>query len=84
MRNDKSIDFLNYGVGTEIHLDQKLSLTGEIFQTNGTRKTGPTKPALQAGSRYIATKNLILDLIYGKNINGNIHNWLTLGVTILF
>ena len=84
LRNNKSVDFLNYGVGTEIHLNETLSLTGELFQANGMSKIGPTKPAIQFGSRYIANKYLILDAIYGKNINGNNQSWMTLGVTVLF
>ncbi|NBV05722.1 MAG: hypothetical protein EBS06_00595 [Proteobacteria bacterium] len=83
-RNDKTITFLNYGAGADWHLTKKLSFIPEIFQTNGTYKTGPNRPATQFGLRYIANDNLILDTIYGHNINGNNQNWLTLGVTLVF
>lgn len=81
-RNDnKSTDFLNYGLGTEIHFDQKLSLTGEFFQQDG---LDATKPALQIGSRYVVSKHLILDAIFGKNITFANQNWFTLGVSLWF
>lgn len=83
-RNDKSITFLNYGVGGILHITDKLSFNPEIFQTNGTYKTGPNRPATQYGLRYQTNEHLILDLIYGHNINGNSQNWITLGVTLVF
>jgi hypothetical protein len=83
--NNKSIDFLNYGIGAEFHFNKKLSFIPEIFQTNGTKNNNSsTKPATQFGLRYLASSNLILDTIYGHNINGNQQNWLTIGVTLLF
>lgn len=82
--NDKSIDFLNYGVGGDFHLSDKLSFIPEIFQTNGTYKTGPNRPATQFGLRYFPYQHLIFDLICGHNINGNNQNWITLGATLLF
>lgn len=83
-RNDKSIDLLNYGLGSEIHLSKKLFFVPEIFQTNGTFRTGPNRPSTQFGLRYMACDHLIFDTIYGHNINGNNQNWMTLGVTLIF
>ncbi len=83
-RNDKSIDFLNYGVGAELKLYEKLLLVPEIFQSNGTYKTGPARPATQLGLRYNAADHLIFDLIYGHNINGNNQDWMTFGITLGF
>lgn len=82
--NNKSTDFLNYGLGSEIHLSKKLSLIPELFQANGAAKTGPTLPATQLGLRYFTSDNLIFDTIYGHNINGNLQDWLTFGVTLMF
>ena len=83
--NDKSTDFLNYGLGAEFHFNSKLSFIPEIFQTNGTKNNASsTKPATQFGLRYLASSHLILDTIYGHNINGNQQDWLTIGVTLLF
>ncbi len=82
--NNKSIDFLNYGIGGQFHLSDKLVFNPEIFQTNGAYKTGPNRPATQFGLRYFVCENLIFDTIYGHNINGNNQNWLTLGVTLAF
>lgn len=83
-RNDKSIDFLNYGIGGEFKLSENLLFVPEIFQSNGTYKTGPNRPATQFGLRYISNEHLILDIIYGHNINGNNMNWVTFGVTLNF
>jgi len=84
LRNNKSIDFLNYGSGLELHYSNKLSFVGEYFQTNGTYRIGPTRPAMQLGSRYLLCQNLLLDMIIGKNINGNRQHWLTFGATVIF
>jgi hypothetical protein len=83
-KNEKSIDFFNYGSGTEIHLNNKLSLTAEFFVPNGLRKNGDVRPASQFGSRYVVSKNVILDFIYGHNINGNAQNWFTVGLSLWF
>ena len=84
LRNNKSVDFLNYGLGSEIHLSKSLFFIPEIFQANGASKTGPTRPATQFGLRYFASNHLILDAIYGHNINGNLQDWMTLGATLMF
>lgn len=83
-RNDKSVDLLNLGLNGSLRLTNKLHFVPEIFQSNGTYKTGPNRPATQFGLRYFANDHLILDTIYGHNINGNNQNWVTLGVTLLF
>jgi hypothetical protein len=82
--NNKSTDFLNYGLGSEIHLTNDFALIGEFFQTNGQLRNGPKAPAIQAATRYIATHYLVLDLIYGRNINGNRNNWVTFGAAVIF
>ncbi|MDX2082714.1 MAG: hypothetical protein SFV53_01835 [Rickettsiales bacterium] len=82
--NDKSINFLNYGVGFEMRLNEKLFLIPEIFQTNGAFKNGSKKPATQLGLRYFANDKFIFDAIYGHNINGRNQSWITLGVTLVF
>jgi hypothetical protein len=84
LRNDKSVDFLNYGVGSEMHLSKKLFFIPEIFQTNGMLRVGANRPATQFGLRYFACDHLIFDTIFGHNINGNNQNWVTLGETLLF
>ena len=82
--NNKSIDFLNYGVGSEIFYDKKLSFVAEYFQANGMLRTGPTRPATQFGARYALYESVLLDGIWGHNINGNNQNWVTVGVTLVF
>jgi hypothetical protein len=84
LRNNKSIDFLNYGIGAELHLRKNLSFIPEIFQGNGAFKRGPGSPEFQFGLRYLAWQNLILDGIYGKNITGAGQNWITFGLTLTF
>lgn len=83
--NNKSTDFLNYGTSLDLHLTDKFSLVSEIFQNNGAfRNSAAKQPAMQLGSRYFFSQALTFDAIYGKNINGNRQNWLTLSATIVF
>jgi hypothetical protein len=82
--NNKSVDFLNYGIGSQMHLTKTLSFIPELFQSNGASKNGPTRPATQFGLRYFASDFFIFDLIYGHNINGNLQDWTTFGATLTF
>lgn len=84
LRNDKSTDFLNYGVGADLKLSSKFSFIPEIFYPNGTFKNADTRPATQFGLRHLTNDHIVLDLIYGHNINGNHQNWMTCGVTVMF
>jgi hypothetical protein len=82
--NNKTVNFFTYGLGSETHLTEKLSLTAEFFTLNGLRRTGQKDPGIQAGFRYLVGKTTILDLIYGHNINGNEQGWVTIGLSFCF
>ncbi len=84
LRKDKSIDFLNYGIGAEWKLSNKLFFVPEIFYPNGTFRSGENRPATQFGLRHLTNDHVIIDLIYGHNINENHQNWLTFGATLMF
>jgi len=43
-----------------------------------------TRPRFQAGVRYRPNEIFSVDLIYGRNIQGENANWITLGTTIRF
>ena len=42
---------------------------------------GTTNPRFQSGIRYSPTKNVDWDVIYGRNLNGEQANWITLALT---
>jgi hypothetical protein len=41
-----------------------------------------TNPRFQSGLRYSPTKDIDLDVIYGRNLLGEGANWITLGLTV--
>jgi hypothetical protein len=71
-------NFLTWGIGSELHINDLLSFVGEVFNE------GPEKPGLQLGPHFALTKDLALDAIYGHNITGISANWVTVGATVTF
>ena len=75
---DEDRHFATWGIGTELHANDALSFIGEVFGRNEER------PGLQFGSRYALSPSLLLDAIYGHNINAERGDWITTGITVAF
>ncbi|MDX2202793.1 MAG: hypothetical protein NW223_08580 [Hyphomicrobiaceae bacterium] len=77
--------YLTYGLGVDWKLTDMLTLTVETFGQAGRAEEQPvTSPRFQAGLRLRPIDTLSLDLIYGRNINGEDANWITAAVTVRF
>jgi hypothetical protein len=63
-----------------------VALIGEVFGQAGSRdETSTTQhPRLQTGVRYSPTSNVDLVMVYGRNLNGENANWVTLGGNFSF
>ena len=84
---DRTIDqhYLTYGIGLDWRLTKILILTVETFgQVGHFEDPAVTEPRFQAGLRLRPIDTLSFDLIYGRNINGEDANWLTLAMTVRF
>lgn len=84
---DRTTDrhFATYGVGFDLRLTEPLTLTIETFGQAGRDDTASVvRPRFQAGLRYRPIDQFSLDLIYGRNINGENADWFTVGTTIRF
>jgi len=77
--------FAAYGVGLDVRITDVVTLTGETFGLAG-KSDDPfvTHPRFQAGIRYRPVDRFSVDLIYGRNINGENADWLTLATTVRF
>ncbi len=67
------------GVGTSWTFVPHWSVLSEVFALMG---PGQTNPRFQSGLRYSPTKDIDLDVIYGRNLLGEWANWITVGVTV--
>jgi hypothetical protein len=84
---DRTIDqhYLTYGIGVDWRLTKILTLTVETFgQAGRSEDPAVTEPRFQAGLRLRPIDTLSFDLIYGRNINGEDANWMTLAMTVRF
>src|ERR1700748_185259 len=84
---DRTVDrhFLLYGIGWDWKFTDVLQLTIEAFGQAGQADVpSVTRPRFQAGVRYPPNEIFSVDLIYGRNIQGENANWITLGTTIRF
>jgi hypothetical protein len=85
--NDRQNDrhFATYGVGWDWLFMPKFSMTLEGFgQLNGERLGWETRPRFQSGVRYRPVDAFSVDLIYGRNINGEGSHWITLSTAYRF
>jgi hypothetical protein len=69
--------FMTTGAGVAWNFVKPLSLLAEVFAVIG---PGETNPRYQVGIRYLPTKSVDVDVIYGRNLTGERSNWITLGV----
>lgn len=67
------------GAGISWNFVQQWSWISEIFAIVG---PGETNPRYQTGIRYNPSKDIDLDLIYGRNLTGEGANWITLAVSV--
>jgi hypothetical protein len=84
---DRTVDrhYLLYGIGWDWKFTHVLQLTLEAFGQAGQADTpSVTRPRFQAGVRYRPNEIFSVDLIYGRNIQGENANWITLGTTVRF
>lgn len=85
--NDRANDrhFATYGIGWDWLFMPKFSMTIETFGNfNGQNLGWETRPRFQGGVRYRPVDALSLDLIYGRNINGEGSHWITLSTAYRF
>jgi hypothetical protein len=84
---DRTVDrhYLLYGIGWDWKFTDVLQLTLEAFgQAGRADQPSVTRPRFQAGVRYRPNEIFSVDLIYGRNIQGENANWITLGTTVRF
>jgi hypothetical protein len=84
---DRTVDrhYLLYGLGWDWKFTDLLQLTLEAFgQAGQADRPSVIRPRFQAGVRYRPNEIFSVDLIYGRNIQGENANWITLGTTIRF
>jgi hypothetical protein len=66
---------------------QPLTLIGEVFGQLGhsdPAQPSLTDPRVQIGLRYTPVETVDFDVIYGRNINGENANWITVGLNLRF
>jgi hypothetical protein len=75
-----------WGAGLEWGFKPNLALIGEVFGQLGSRgeTTTTQQPRFQTGLRYSPRDNIDLTLIYGRNLNGENANWVTIGTNFSF
>ncbi len=77
--------FATWGAGFDWLFIPKFSMTLETFgQFNGDDLGWETRPRFQGGVRYRPVDDFSVDLIYGRNINGEGSHWLTLSTAYRF
>lgn len=78
--------FMTYGVGFDSRTsDNVWTVTAELFGQIGTAEVTTTvQPRFQAGLRYRPVDGFNIDLIYGRNITGEMANWVTLATIVRF
>jgi hypothetical protein len=78
--------FMTYGVGFDSRTsDNVWTVTAEVFGQIGTAEVTTTvQPRFQAGLRYRPIDRFNIDLIYGRNITGEVANWVTLATIMRF
>lgn len=78
-------NLVTYGAGFDWKMTSTLILTLETFGQYTDGPFGPaTRPRFQGGIRYRPIDTFSLDVIYGRNINGEDANWITFASTIRF
>jgi len=79
--------YATYGASVDWRTpDNVWTLTAEIFGQLGAAQEaiGVTEPRFQIGLRWRPVNDFNIDLVYGRNINGENANWLTLATVVRF
>jgi hypothetical protein len=77
--------YLTYGVGFDWKFTDVLQWTIETFgQAGAADVPSAVRPRFQTGVRYRPNEIFSVDVIYGRNINGENANWITIGTTVRF
>jgi hypothetical protein len=71
--------FATAGAGVSWNFVPQWSVISEVFALMG---TGQSNPRFQSGLRYSPTKDIDCDLVYGRNLTGEVANWITVGLTV--
>jgi len=79
-------NYATWGTGVEWTVTPMVTLVAEAFGQAGPRgeSVSITEPRFQTGIRFSPVSKLDVNLIYGRNLNGENANWLTLGVKFGF
>ena len=85
---DRTVDrhYLLYGAGVDLRTaDNVWTLTGEVFGLAGVADSpGVTQARFQLGLRFRPVDRFNIDVIYGRNLNGENANWITLATVVRF
>ena len=86
---DRTVDrhYLTYGIGIDWRTpDNVWTLTAEVFGQTGasTEVASVAQPRFQAGLRWRPIDRWNVDVIYGRNIQGENAHWITLATVIRF
>jgi hypothetical protein len=74
-----------WGIGVDWRMTKTLTLTIESFGELGpSEEAWQTRPRFQTGVRYRPVDRYSVDLIFGRNIEGEGSSWVTLGTTLRF
>jgi len=78
------LNYVTWGAGIEWKMTKNLALIAEFYGQCSPLSDPPstTDPRFQAGIRLTPINNLDVNIIYGRNINGENAHWLTLGFNI--
>lgn len=77
--------YATYGVSFDYRLIPTLQFTAEVYgQAGAAEMPGVKRPRFQSGFRWRPVDDFSLDVIYGRNINGERSNWITVGTTFRF
>jgi hypothetical protein len=67
------------GVGVAWNFVKEWSVISEVFALMG---PGEANPRFQTGLRYSPNKDIDWDVIYGRNLTGEVANWVTVALTV--
>jgi hypothetical protein len=86
---DRTVDrhYLTYGIGVDWRTpDNVWTLTAEVFGQTGAPAAvaSVTQPRFQTGLRWRPIDRWNVDLIYGRNIQGENAHWITVATIIRF
>jgi len=70
-----------WGAGLELKVAQPVTVIAEVF---GDTSSGSRSPRLQTGLRFTPREWFDIDVIYGRNITGDVANWITVGLNLRF